>query len=71
MPAFKPKEVVRILQKLGFIKKRQTGSHVMMFHPTSKKTIPIPLHSKDLKKGLLQDIIKQAESSEEEFLKLK
>ena len=33
MASFKPKEVVSILQKLGFAKKRQTGSHVVLYNP--------------------------------------
>jgi predicted RNase H-like HicB family nuclease len=33
--------------------------------------IPVPMHSKDIKKGLMKSIIKQAESTENEFLKLK
>jgi len=71
MAAFKPREVVSILQKLGFIRKRQTGSHVIMHSPTLKSTIPVPMHTKDIKKGLLKSIIKQADSTEQEFLKLK
>lgn len=35
------------------------------------RIIPIPMHSKDIKKGTLKSIIKHAESSEEEFIKLK
>lgn len=71
MPSFKPKEVVKILKKLGFSEKRQTGSHLIMYNSEMEKLIPIPIHTKDLKKGLLKGIIKQANSSEEEFLKLK
>lgn len=71
MPSFKPKEVVKILKKLGFIEKRQTGSHLIMVNFEMEKTIPIPIHTKDLKKGLLKGIIKQVNSTEEEFLKLK
>lgn len=71
MPAFKPKEVISILQKLGFIRKRQTGSHIIMYTYKSGITISVPMHTKDLGKGLLKSIIKNAESSEEEFLKLK
>lgn len=68
MASFKAKEVVRILEKLEFIQKRQTGSHLMMFHPTRKIIIPVPIHTKDIKKGLLRSIIKQAQSTEEEFI---
>lgn len=71
MPSFKPREVVKILTKLNFIQKRQTGSHLIMFNPSSKTTIPVPIHAKDVKKGLLKAIIKQARSTEKEFLKLR
>lgn len=71
MPAFKPKEVISILQKLGFIRKRQTGSHVIMYTNKLGRTISVPMHTKDLGKGLVKSIIKNSESSEEEFLRLK
>lgn len=71
MASFKPREIVRILEKLGYIQKRQSGSHLIMHHPTLKRIIPVPIHAKELKKGLLQGIIKQAQSTEKEFLKLK
>ncbi len=71
MASFKPREVISILKKLGFVEKRQTGSHVILYHQDKRKIIPIPMHTKDLKKGLLRGIIKQAGSSEEEFLKLR
>ena len=71
MASFKPKETISILTKLGFIRKRQSGSHVIMFHPDTKITIPVPVHAKEMKRGLMLGIIKQARSSEEEFLKLK
>lgn len=71
MASFKPKEVVSILQKLGFLKKRQTGSHLLMFHPETKVTTSVPIHVKDVKRGLVLGIIKQVNSTEEEFIKLK
>lgn len=71
MASFKPKEIVSILQKLGFLKKRQTGSHLIMFQPESQIVISVPIHTKDVKKGLMKSIIKQANSTEEEFIKLK
>lgn len=71
MASFKPREIIKILQKLGFINKRQSGSHVIMFSPVSKTTIPVPLHKKDVKRGLLLGIIKQANSTEKEFIKLR
>lgn len=71
MSSFKAREIVKILQKLGYIQKRQTGSHLIMYNPKLKKIIPVPIHAKELKKGLVRGIIKQAQSTEKEFLKLK
>lgn len=71
MVSFKAREIVRILEKLGFIQKRQTGSHLIMYHSKLKRIIPVPMHAKELKKGLVKGIIKQAESTEKEFIKLK
>jgi mRNA interferase HicA len=59
------------LEKLGYIQKRQTGSHLIMYHPKLKRIIPVPIHTKELKKGLVNGIIKQSESTEKEFTKLK
>ena len=69
--SFKAREIVKILQKLGYIQKRQTGSHLIMYHPGLNRIIPVPMHAKELKKGLVRSIIKEAESTEQEFLKLK
>lgn len=71
MASFKPKDIVKILQKLGFLRKRQTGNHIIMYNPNSKKIVPEPIHNKDIGKGLVQTMIKQADSTEEEFIKLK
>ena len=56
----KPKEMIKLLQKNGFIKISQNGSHVKMLNQeTGIKTI-VPVHSKDLKKGIENTILKQA-----------
>lgn len=71
MASFKAREIVKILEKLGYVAKRQTGSHRIMYNPKNHKTIPVPMHNKELKRGLVRGIIKDAESTEKEFLKLK
>ena len=53
------------LKKYGFKIVSQNGSHVKMFNAKTNKTIIIPYHSKDLKKGLEQAILKQAGIQEE------
>lgn len=71
MASFKPREIIKILKKLGFFEKRQTGSHLIMYHPAENKIIPVPMHAREMKRGLVRSIIKEAGSTENEFLKLK
>lgn len=71
MTAFSKREVIKILEKLGFYKARQTGSHLIICRSSDNIIIPVPIHAKDIKKGLMKGIIKQAKTEEEEFIKLK
>lgn len=70
IPSLKPREVIYAFKKLGFEEKRQTGSHKIFYHPLTKKIIPLPIHSKDLKKGLLKSIIAEIGLKPQEFLKI-
>ncbi|PWG00423.1 type II toxin-antitoxin system HicA family toxin [Levilactobacillus bambusae] len=57
----KPREMVRLLKRHGFVKKRQNGSsHLIMVNPTTHWMIPIPIHAKELGKGLEQRILREA-----------
>lgn len=55
-----PKEMIKYLKKNGFEEVSQNGSHVKMSNPATKKTVIVPYHSKAMKKGLEQGILKQA-----------
>jgi predicted RNA binding protein YcfA (HicA-like mRNA interferase family) len=69
LPSLKPKEVLKALQRAGFYIHHQTGSHIVLKHPSQpSKRVVLPYHNKDLKKGTLQSIIKQAGLSVDEFL---
>lgn len=70
LPILKPREVIKVLTKAGFVKARQTGSHLIMKNSKTGKIVPIPIHARSLKKGLLSAIIKEANLTLEEFLKL-
>ena len=55
-------ELFRILKKDGWYTIRQSGSHVFMQHPIKKGQLTVPYHAgKEVKKGLLRAILKQAE----------
>ncbi len=55
-----PKEMVKLLKKNGFEEISQNGSHVKLKNSESGKTVIVPYHSKDLKKGMELAILKQA-----------
>lgn len=53
-------EMLKLLKQNGFETISQNGSHVKMRNPDTGKTVIVPYHSKDLKKGMEQAILKQA-----------
>ena len=63
-----PDEFVRALEKLGFVVRRQTGSHLILRHPETKRTVSVPIHAGDIKRGLLFGLLKQSGVDRGEFL---
>ena len=55
-----PRQMVKLLQKNGFVRITQNGSHLKLFNKITQKTVIVPLHNKDLGIGLEQSILKQA-----------
>ena len=55
-----PKEMIRHLKKNGFEVVGQNGSHVKLKNEFTGRQTIVPYHSKSLKKGLEQEILKQA-----------
>lgn len=55
-----PREMITHLKKNGFVEISQNGSHVKMGNKETGKQTIIPYHSKPMKKGLEQAILKQA-----------
>lgn len=55
-----PKQMIKLLKANGFDIISQNGSHVKMQNKSSGHKTIVPLHCKDLKKGLENAILKQA-----------
>lgn len=72
LPLISGLDVIKRLKKAGFIATRQKGSHVRLEKFDGEKTIKltVPLH-KEMKKGTLLRIIKDAQLTTEAFEKLK
>ena len=67
LPAVKPKQLVRVLEKKGWERRRQRGSHQYLVHPELREAIAVPMHNRDLKPGLLVHILKTAGISRDEL----
>lgn len=70
LPVLKPRQVVAALEKAGFEVKRRTGSHAIMYKPDLARPISIPQHPRDLPKGTLRAIVREAGLTVREFLSL-
>ena len=71
LPTMTARDVVRALERAGFVASRMSGSHCRLIHsrdPTRKVTVPV--HSGDLKRGTLRGIIAQAGFTVAEFMAL-
>ena len=60
LPSLTPQKVIKILEKNGFILDRIKGSHHIYYHLETKRMVVVPFHKRDLPKGTLLEILKQA-----------
>jgi len=70
LPALRARDVIRILEKAGFARWRQKGSHLTLYRASDGRALTVPVHfSKTVPKGTLRAIIKQAGLTSEDFLR--
>lgn len=68
LPALKSRDVIKALERAGFIEHRQRGSHKI--YKKGNLRVTVPVHSGDLKKGTVHSIIEQSGLTVEEFTEL-
>lgn len=66
----KPRKMIKILLQLGFIERDAEGSHIF-FSDNNGLTTVIPVHNKDLSRGLLRKILNDIQLSVEEYEKIR
>ncbi len=69
LPVISGRELVRALRHIGFELDRQKGSHMILFRPEPKTTLSVPDH-RELDRGTLRALLRQAGISPEEFSRL-
>jgi len=71
IPSLKPRQVIAVLSKAGFVQRESSGSHFIFRHPDTRKIVVVPVHGgKDIKKGTLRNIIRQTGIPVDAFLDL-
>jgi predicted RNA binding protein YcfA (HicA-like mRNA interferase family) len=71
LPSLRAREIIRALQRAGFVVVRTSGSHCRLVHQTNPaRKITVPVHNEDLKRGTLRAIIAQSGLSVAEFIAL-
>jgi predicted RNA binding protein YcfA (HicA-like mRNA interferase family) len=69
LPSISGRECVKALAKAGFYFKRQEGSHIILRRDNPFAQLVVPDH-KELDRGTLRAIIRQAGITVDEFIKL-
>jgi predicted RNA binding protein YcfA (HicA-like mRNA interferase family) len=71
LPHLSGREIIRALERLGFVQARQRGSHVVMKKSTPEGSVGCvaPLHG-EVAIGTLRSVLKQAKVSPDEFVKV-
>jgi predicted RNA binding protein YcfA (HicA-like mRNA interferase family) len=67
VPILRPKQVVKIFEKLGWEVVRQRGSHIILTKVGHVATLSVPNHA-EVARGTLRTLIARAGISMDEFL---
>lgn len=68
-PVLKPRELIKALEKLGFVNTRRRGSHFFFKHLDGRTTV-VPMHQgKTIGLGLMRGILADVKMSVEELEK--
>ena len=71
IPAVKAKDLIRIVERSGFVFRRQKGSHAIFVRESDKSRVVIPVHpGRDIKPKTLAGILEDMKLSRDEFLNL-
>jgi predicted RNA binding protein YcfA (HicA-like mRNA interferase family) len=71
LPVCRPDEVVAALERGGWVRRRQAGSHLILHHAGQGRRIAVPIHrGRDVPTGTLRAIIRNAGLTVEEFIEL-
>jgi predicted RNA binding protein YcfA (HicA-like mRNA interferase family) len=69
LPDLDAKQVVRALERAGFEKWRQRGSHLTLFRTHDRRAVTVPIHfARSVPKGTLKAILRSSGLRPEDLL---
>ena len=70
-PVVRARQVLRALQRDGWLIRDRSGSHVILVHPTKRGHVSVPVHrGETVAPGTLRNILQQAGLTATEFQRL-
>jgi len=69
LPVISGRQLVQVLEQVGFAFDRQRGSHIMLFRADPPTTLSVPDH-RELDRGTLRAILRQAGISPSQLAEL-
>lgn len=70
LPMMKPRQVIAVIERIGFVEVRQRGSHKQFRHPDGRVTTVPDHRGRDISPNLLRKILEDIRVKPEDFLKL-
>ena len=69
LPTVKPRVIIQFLERSGFALDHISGSHFIFFHPVSRRRAVAPRHNRDLPKGTLVALLREAGFTRDELVR--
>lgn len=70
LPAVTVRALTRALERAGYVFRRQKGSHQIYQHHETGQRISVPVHTGDVPKGTLRQILRLADLSPDRLREL-
>ena len=68
LPSVRSREIIRFLEQSGFALDHTSGSHSIYYHPVSRRRAVVPSHNRDIPKGTLMSLLREAGFTREELI---
>jgi predicted RNA binding protein YcfA (HicA-like mRNA interferase family) len=68
LPSVKPRQLIRFLERAGFVLDHTSGSHLIYYNAVSRRRAVVPQHNRDLPKGTLMSLLREAGFTREDLI---